>query len=97
MLGRCCDLKWILKPLLMPAVLAYVQLMHYYESLNDNTQVNLITEMSRVMVEAKQAGVYKWCKEFDKVLDSMSKTFTTVTTLVQFLKDCFVAHVIRQR
>jgi hypothetical protein len=97
MLGRRCDLAWLLKPWLMPCVRVYVQLMHYYESLTDTTNVNLITEMSNVLVETKTESVYRAREDFDKVLDPMVKNFTSVETLIQFLKDCFAAHVIRQR
>jgi hypothetical protein len=96
MLGRRCDIIWLLKPWLMPCVRVYVQLMHYYESLTDTTNVNLITEMSRVLVDSKSDTVYKAREDFDKVLDPMAKNFTTVPTLIQFLKDCFAAHAIRQ-
>mmetsp|Transcript_30770 Transcript_30770/g.63679 ORF Transcript_30770/g.63679 Transcript_30770/m.63679 type:complete len:152 (-) Transcript_30770:12-467(-) len=59
MLGRHCSLDWVEKPWLMPVVRAYVQLMHYYESLTYTTNVNLITEMSRIMVDTKSDSVYK--------------------------------------
>ena len=97
MLGRRCDLLWLLKPWLMPAVRVYVQLMHYYESLTDSTNVNLMTEMSRVLVDTNKASVYMAREDFDKVLDPLAKNFTSVPTLLQFLKDCFAAHAIRQR
>ena len=97
MLGRRCDIIWLLKPWLMPAVRVYVQLMHYYDSLTDATNVNLITEMSRVLVDTNKASVYKAREDFDKVLDPLAKNFTSVPTLLQFLKDCFAAHAIRQR
>ena len=81
----------------MPAVCIYVQLMYFYESLTDTTNVNLITEMSRVLVDTKTETVYKAREDFDRVLEPMGRNFTSVNSLLQFLRDCFAAHVIRER
>ena len=88
-LGKIYSIVWVEKPWLMPAIRCYVGLLHHFENLNEQTNVNLVTKMAEVLAAAETDSVQAIAQRFEAVVDPLVKTFTTVA--VESVFDYFKA------
>ena len=77
-LGKVFDVVWVKKPWLMPCVRVYVQLLHYFENLNERSSVNIVQELIDVLKSATTSSVTDIALKFDKVIGPVAQTTTLV-------------------
>lgn len=96
-LGKVFDAEWVKKPWLMPIVRVYVQLLHHFENLKEQSTVNIVQELMEVLKSATTSSVTDIGLKFDKVIDPVARTFTTVDSFIDYFKASLQLEVIRQR
>ena len=67
-LGKTYTVEWVRKPWLMPIVKVYVQLLHFFDNLDEQSTTNLITELLAVLQSAQTSSVTDIAQRFDKVI-----------------------------
>mmetsp|Transcript_30800 Transcript_30800/g.63788 ORF Transcript_30800/g.63788 Transcript_30800/m.63788 type:complete len:919 (-) Transcript_30800:650-3406(-) len=96
-LGKYYDAAWWSKPYEMPAIQAYVSLIHHFENINDQGNVNLVTKLMEVMEAAQTDSVTTIVQKFDKIMDPIARTFTTVESFTDYIKSSLQYEVVRRR
>lgn len=96
-MGKIFSIEWVKKPWLMPMVRVYVQLLHYFENLNEQGTVNLVQELMDVLKSASTSSVTDIALQFDCVIDPIARTFNSVDSFIDYLKASLQLEVIRQR
>eukprot|EP00961_Rhodomonas_salina_P125483 1690276-Rhodomonas_salina.1 len=78
--------SWAKLPELNPAVQALVALEMHFENLNEVTNVNLATELGLVLQLPTSASMQEIVQRLDKVVEPITRNYTTVEDFLNYLK-----------
>eukprot|EP00961_Rhodomonas_salina_P077514 1039780-Rhodomonas_salina.1 len=69
-----------------PAVVLYTQIKYYFESVTETSNVNLAAELIAALQTQLDANINEVVQKFEKVINPIAQTYTTVPTFVEHVK-----------
>eukprot|EP00961_Rhodomonas_salina_P242500 3275577-Rhodomonas_salina.1 len=69
-----------------PAVVLYAQIKYYFESVTETSNVNLAAELIAALQTQLDANINEVVQKFEKVIDPIAQTYTTVPAFVEYVK-----------